>query len=271
MATILLRPGTRVVPLILVLPLLLILFLAVEAKKLHTIHWNTSNPIFRIDNTDHIIDVNAENASPYDYDQATIVCPHQSSEKFIIYLVDREEYEMCRITNPNPRVIAMCDDPSQVKSFTITFRSFTPVPGGMEFKPGRDYYFISTSSQKDLGRRAGGWCSTHNMKLTFKVAPKSKSGSDENEKSLPEDNYALQTAAYDRGRLLGDDDDRDVVVDDLSGRNDVDVGIIKQEASRMQKDAATTPPKLTSSSGGAAISSSTTTLAFFLLFALRLT
>lgn len=26
--------------------------------------------------------------------------------------------------------------------FTITFRSFTPQPGGLEFQPGQDYYFI---------------------------------------------------------------------------------------------------------------------------------
>ena len=54
--------------------------------------------------------------------------------------------------------------------FTITFRSFTPTPGGLEFRPGHSYYFISTSSKNDLHRRVGGGCSTHNMKITFKVA-----------------------------------------------------------------------------------------------------
>ncbi|CAL8134914.1 unnamed protein product [Orchesella dallaii] len=53
--------------------------------------------------------------------------------------------------------------------FTITFRSFTPQPGGLEFRPGQDYYFISTSSRDDLHRRVGGRCSTHNMKVVFKV------------------------------------------------------------------------------------------------------
>ena len=54
--------------------------------------------------------------------------------------------------------------------FTITFRPFTPNPGGMEFKPGKDYYFISTSAPEDLHRRSGGHCATHNMKVAFKVA-----------------------------------------------------------------------------------------------------
>ena len=52
--------------------------------------------------------------------------------------------------------------------FTITFRSFTPTPGGLEFTPGKDYYLISTSNNRDIHRRVGGWCSSHNMKIVFK-------------------------------------------------------------------------------------------------------
>ena len=54
--------------------------------------------------------------------------------------------------------------------FTITFRSFSPTPGGLEFKPGQNYYFISTSTKRDLHRRVGGYCSTNNMRMVFKVA-----------------------------------------------------------------------------------------------------
>ena len=142
-------------------------------RQSHFVHWNTSNPIFRIDNTDHIIDVNHGN-KPWEYDQVNIICPVYPSgrrrpedeiEKYIIYSVTKEEYETCRITNPNPKTIAICNKPYELMYFTITFRSFTPTPGGMEFKPGRDYYFISTSSKHDLHRRVGGHCSTHHMKL----------------------------------------------------------------------------------------------------------
>ena len=48
------------------------------------------------------------------------------------------------------------------------FRSFSPSPMQMEFKPGQSYYFISTSSDRDIHRRVGGWCSTKNMKMIFR-------------------------------------------------------------------------------------------------------
>lgn len=146
-----------------------------NCTKSFYVHWNTTNPIFRIDNTDHIIDVNKGNI-PFEYDQVNIICPvyspgthEEDAEKYIIYNVSKEEYDTCRITNPNPRIIAICDKPYKLMYFTITFRSFTPQPGGLEFQPGQDYYFISTSSKDDLHRRIGGRCSTHNMKVVFKV------------------------------------------------------------------------------------------------------
>ncbi|KAF6216348.1 hypothetical protein GE061_000689 [Apolygus lucorum] len=146
-----------------------------DCTKSFYVHWNTTNPIFRIDNTDHIIDVNKGNI-PFEYDQVNIICPtytpgthEEDAEKYIIYNVSKEEYDSCRITNPNPRIIAICDKPYKLMYFTITFRSFTPQPGGLEFQPGQDYYFISTSSKEDLHRRIGGRCSTNNMKVVFKV------------------------------------------------------------------------------------------------------
>lgn len=146
-----------------------------DCTKSFYVHWNRTNPIFRIDNTDHIIDVNKGNI-PFEYDQVNIICPtytpgthEDDAEKYIIYNVSKEEYDTCRITNPNPRIIAICDKPYKLMYFTITFRSFTPQPGGLEFQPGQDYYFISTSSQDDLHRRIGGRCSSDNMKVVFKV------------------------------------------------------------------------------------------------------
>ncbi|XP_014486860.1 PREDICTED: ephrin-B2 [Dinoponera quadriceps] len=146
-----------------------------NCAKTITMYWNTTNSIFRIDNTDHIIDVNKNNAA-FEYDQVNIICPvYQSdmidneTEKYIIYNVSKEEYETCRITNPSPRIIAVCDKPQRTMYFTITFRPFTPQPGGLEFLPGHDYYFISTSSKDDLHRRIGGRCTSHNMKVVFKV------------------------------------------------------------------------------------------------------
>lgn len=149
---------------------------AADGWKMHNIYWNTTNPMFRIDNTDNVIDINVDNLA-FEYDQANIICPRYRKgtrtadvEQYVIYNVSKEEYEDCRITQPQPRVVAVCDKPHDLKYVTITFRSFTPTPGGLEFRPGQDYFFISTSSRNDLKRRLGGRCSTHNMKLRFKVA-----------------------------------------------------------------------------------------------------
>ena len=161
------------------LVMLLILQDETEAKKkVFNVFWNTTNPMFRIDNTDNVLDVNAETL-PGEYDQANIICPvypegtrEADMERYVIYSVTREEFENCRITNPEPRIVAQCNNPNKLMWFTITFRSFTPTPGGMEFWPGQDYFFISTSSRSDISRRIGGRCSTNNMKMTLKIANK---------------------------------------------------------------------------------------------------
>jgi len=137
--------------------------------KIHMVYWNTTNPIFRIDNTDHIVDVNDGNL-PWEYDQLNLICPHNSLEQHVIYSVSKEEFDNCRVTNPRPKIVAICNKPQEFMYFTITFRSFSPTPGGLEFKPGQNYYLISTSTQRDIHRRVGGFCSSHNMKMIFKVA-----------------------------------------------------------------------------------------------------
>lgn len=146
-------------------------------KKIFNIFWNTTNPMFRIDNTDNVIDINKDNL-PWEYDQANIICPsyprgtrEADIERYMVYSVSRSEYENCRIITPNPKVVTVCDSPHKLSYVTITFRSFSPIPGSLEFKPGHDYFFISTSSRTDLHRRVGGRCSTNNMKIMFKVAP----------------------------------------------------------------------------------------------------
>ena len=100
---------------------------------------------FRIDNTDHIVDVRVGQ-------QINIVCPMLSSspsaseedssnsiaeERFVIYVVNKEEYDTCRIMDQHPRTIAKCDDPQRRNIVTITFRSFSPMPGGLEYYPGK--------------------------------------------------------------------------------------------------------------------------------------
>ena len=54
--------------------LIALLVVHVSPAAVHSLHWNSSNPIFRIDNTDHIVDVNSGNL-PFEYDQLNIICP----------------------------------------------------------------------------------------------------------------------------------------------------------------------------------------------------
>ena len=51
-----------------------LLIVQVSPVAVHSLHWNSTNPIFRIDNTDHIVDVNSGNL-PFEYDQLNIICP----------------------------------------------------------------------------------------------------------------------------------------------------------------------------------------------------
>ena len=162
---------------------LLSLAKSASAIKTHFVFWNSSNPIFRLDNTDHIIDVNEGNL-PWEYDQLNLVCPQDSGEQHVIYSVSREEYDGCRVTSPRPKIVAICNKPEQFQYVTITFRNFSPTPGGMEFKPGKSYYLISTSTTRDLHRRVGGYCSTHNMKMVFKVADNSEKSNSVNENAV---------------------------------------------------------------------------------------
>jgi len=232
--------------------LILLKLWRVGGVTVHYLHWNTSNPIFRIDNTDHIVDVNQGNL-PWEYDQLNIICPSYSGvrggtstrdpdvpEKYIIYNVSREEYDTCRISQKDPRVVAVCDKPDQDLQYTLTFRSFSPTPRGLEFRPGQDYYFISTSSKRDLLRRVGGSCSTHNMKVIFKVAQ----SAEHKELVQPSINVARDLSSSEENSLTGY---KDIVrpIEDVrsfhsgldhitKGRYDRnDNGVVKQEASTM--------------------------------------
>ena len=140
-----------------------------SAVKTHYVFWNTTNPIFRLDNTDNVVDVNVGNL-PWEYDQLNLICPQNSAEQHVVYSVSEEEFDTCRVSEQRPKIVAICNKPQKFQYFTITFRNFSPTPGGLEFKPGQNYYLISTSTQRDIHRRAGGFCSSHNMKMIFKVA-----------------------------------------------------------------------------------------------------
>ena len=255
-----------------ILHLFLLASVASKGKRVHVIHWNKANPMFRIDNTDNVIDVNVGNTR-WEYDQANFICPQSNNdneegehEKYIIYNVSKEEYDSCMVYRPTSRVVGTCTRPHELSYFTISFRSFTPVPGGLEFLPGQDYYFISTSGPRDLHGRNGGRCKTHNMKVIFKVAnnderPKTTtppsttttSTTPEPQVFFDDKNKYYPVATMQNPALMQEVDEntletaRKVVRDfqlkkSFAQQNEV----IKQEASRMHSEAALFSPALAS-------------------------
>lgn len=153
-----------------------LLIYSASGSKVRNIYWNTTTTSFS--SQPKTVTVNEGNLATQ-YDQVNLICPiykpgTEPTEQHIVYSVEKEEFDSCRVMNPRPRIVAICNQPQTFMYFTITFRSFTPTPGGLEFRPGRDYYFISTSNNKDIHRRVGGWCSSHNMKMIFRVAENSR-------------------------------------------------------------------------------------------------
>lgn len=96
----------------------------------------------------------------------------------LIKQVSKDEYDNCRLNaQSQARIVAVCDQREQGKMrppVTVTFRSFTPQPNGLEFTAGQDYYFISAllGAQNDPQRRFSP-CREQNMKVIFKVCCKS--------------------------------------------------------------------------------------------------
>ena len=94
------------------------LSLSSGTARLPDLYWNSSNPIFHISNTDHIIDV-YQGSQPAP--KINIICPYYPGhsygdrEQHVIYSVEKEEFETCRILRPQPRIVAYCTKPSQQK------------------------------------------------------------------------------------------------------------------------------------------------------------
>ncbi|KRX84813.1 Ephrin-B2 [Trichinella sp. T6] len=142
-----------------------------QAIQLPDIYWNSSNPIFQVGTQQPVLKVRIG-------DRLNIVCPYYPSptvhadkfEYMEIYGVTRKSYEEC-ILNDRATIVGVCNTPTVPTVLTMVIREFTPNPSGLEFKPGRKYYFISTStgSRAGLANRNGGLCSKNKMKMMFDV------------------------------------------------------------------------------------------------------
>ena len=87
-----------------------------HSKEDRGINKPPSLPRFDISNTDHIMDVVQGQPAP----KINIICPHslvsgQEQEQHVIYSVEKEEWQTCRITRPQPRIVAYCTQPNVSK------------------------------------------------------------------------------------------------------------------------------------------------------------
>jgi hypothetical protein len=157
----------------LLLPLLLLPSLAAPATT--DLIWSTANTQFRAAGLPLGLEilVNSDNAAagPGEFDQLQLRCPADVAEEHVIYRVSRAEYLSCRVAGPRPEVVMVCSAARPDHRLrTITFRPYSPSPGGLEFPAGSSHYFLSTAAPGRLRAREGGACRTHNLRLAVRVA-----------------------------------------------------------------------------------------------------
>ncbi|VDD89970.1 unnamed protein product [Enterobius vermicularis] len=95
--------------------------------------------------------------------------PAEQTEQLVIYRVSKFGYDKCVLHNA--QVVGRCSQPYSALKIRTVFREFTPLPNGLEYEPGKSYYFISTSdgSPQGMDSVAGGLCTTKNMKLKIHI------------------------------------------------------------------------------------------------------
>ncbi|XP_078531582.1 ephrin-A5 isoform X1 [Lissotriton helveticus] len=119
----------------------------------YAVYWNSSNPRFM--RGDYHIDVCIN-------DYLDVFCPHyedsvpeDKTERYVLYMVNFDGYSSCDHTSKGFKRWE-CNRPHSPNGplkFSEKFQLFTPFSLGFEFRPGREYYYIS-SAIPDNGRRA---------------------------------------------------------------------------------------------------------------------
>ncbi|CAI5666342.1 ephrin-A5b isoform X1 [Oreochromis niloticus] len=119
----------------------------------YAVFWNRTNPKFY--RGDYHIDVCIN-------DYLDIYCPHyvgpvadDRAERYVLYMVNYDGYSSC---DHNSKGFKRWEcnrplSPNGPLKFSEKFQLFTPFSLGFEFRPGREYYYISSISD-DRGRRS---------------------------------------------------------------------------------------------------------------------
>ncbi|XP_018421355.1 PREDICTED: ephrin-A5 isoform X1 [Nanorana parkeri] len=119
----------------------------------YAVYWNSTNPRFM--RGDYHIDVCIN-------DYLDVFCPHyedsvpeDKTERYVLFMVNFDGYSSCDHTSKGFKRWE-CNRPHSSNGplkFSEKFQLFTPFSLGFEFRPGREYYYIS-SAIPDNGRRS---------------------------------------------------------------------------------------------------------------------
>lgn len=61
-----------------------------------------------------------------------------------LWIVDKSSFDACSVDTSNlaNRLVMKCDKPLNINYYTIVFQQFSANANGLEFTPGKEYYFI---------------------------------------------------------------------------------------------------------------------------------
>ncbi|XP_042189994.1 ephrin-A5b isoform X2 [Callorhinchus milii] len=118
----------------------------------YAVYWNSTNPRFQ--KGDYHIEVCIN-------DYLDVFCPHyedsvpeDKTERYVLYMVNFDGYRSCDHTSKGFKRWE-CNRPHASNGplkFSEKFQLFTPFSLGFEFRPGREYYYIS-SAIPDNGKK----------------------------------------------------------------------------------------------------------------------
>ncbi|XP_059825476.1 ephrin-A5-like isoform X4 [Hypanus sabinus] len=118
----------------------------------YAVYWNSSNPRFLKGDFHIEVCIN---------DYLDVFCPHYDdsvpegkTERYVLYMVNYDGYRSCDHTSKGFKRWE-CNRPYASNGplkFSEKFQLFTPFSLGFEFRPGREYYYIS-SAIPDNGKK----------------------------------------------------------------------------------------------------------------------
>lgn len=174
-----------------ILSAMLTLFLyldTVQNRSLSSVYWNITNPIFKTNNNDHIIDVR-------EGDNLDFICPYYwngrraaIAERYHVYQVEEVEYESCNVpVSSSPKLILSCDKPDIYRDYSLAFQEVSSNPF-QTFKIGNSYYFIALYPDTTYG----GPCLNDYMKVKINFREKGREITEGSAKYTPEDDEDVE-------------------------------------------------------------------------------